>query len=149
MDDRQQWQMLEIFTSTIKIFWHVVHHRYYVGAAPRVVIADVELAKEIMVKEFDNFRDRGLLVSINALVTTRLFQEICLYTTGAAQSLPKSIGTIYWSSCSHWRDMEDWATCPHSIILRNEDKTGSYNILLTDKLPVDFNVRISHRWFHC
>ena len=43
---------------------HVAHYfRYYVGACPKVAVADVELAKEIMVKEFECFRDRGLLVS--------------------------------------------------------------------------------------
>ena len=58
--------MLKISTG---ILWYVVHYRYYLGAAPRVAIADVELAKEIMVKEFDNFRDRGFIVSVNSLVT--------------------------------------------------------------------------------
>ena len=42
---------------------YTIHHSYYVGAAARVTITDVELLKEIMVKEFDNFRDRGMLVS--------------------------------------------------------------------------------------
>ena len=37
---------------------------YYVGAYPNVTIADLELVKEIMVKNFDIFRDRGLLVSV-------------------------------------------------------------------------------------
>ncbi|CAI8056743.1 Cytochrome P450 3A1 [Geodia barretti] len=40
---------------------YTIHHSYYVGAAARVTITDVELLKEIMVKEFDNFRDRGML----------------------------------------------------------------------------------------
>jgi thromboxane-A synthase len=34
---------------------------YYVGRMPMVNIADVEVLKEIMVKEFDTFSDRGLL----------------------------------------------------------------------------------------
>ena len=38
-------------------------HRYYVGLQPRIAISDVDLAKDIMVKEFDNFIDRGFLVS--------------------------------------------------------------------------------------
>jgi hypothetical protein len=31
---------------------------YYVGSTPKVAITDVEIAKEIMVKEFENFSDR-------------------------------------------------------------------------------------------
>ena len=51
----------------MKCFIHhvaVMYCRYYVGASPKVAVADVELAKEVMVKEFDHFRDRGLLVSV-------------------------------------------------------------------------------------
>ena len=40
--------------------------RYYVGAAPKVAITDVEIAKEIMVKEFENFSDRGFMVCLKA-----------------------------------------------------------------------------------
>ena len=50
-------------------------HRYYIGACPKVAITDVELAKEIMVKEFDNFRDRGMIVGVfceNLLITISL-----------------------------------------------------------------------------
>ncbi|CAI8010949.1 Cytochrome P450 3A24, partial [Geodia barretti] len=34
---------------------------YYVGTTPKVAITDVEIAKEIMVKEFENFSDRGFI----------------------------------------------------------------------------------------
>ena len=37
-------------------------YSYYVGAAPRLVVADMELFKEVMVKEFDSFADRGWMV---------------------------------------------------------------------------------------
>ena len=37
--------------------------RFYVGSSPWIVIADVHLAKEIMVKEFENFTDQGYVVS--------------------------------------------------------------------------------------
>ena len=40
------------------------YNRYYVGTAPKVSISDVEVLKDIMVKEFDSFSDRGFLVSI-------------------------------------------------------------------------------------
>ena len=36
--------------------------RFYVGAQPRIAMADLDLIKEILVKEFDNFSDRGFIV---------------------------------------------------------------------------------------
>ena len=41
-------------------------YRFYVGRQPRIAISDVDLAKDIMVKEFDNFSDRGFLVRQNS-----------------------------------------------------------------------------------
>ena len=35
---------------------------FYVGSYPRIAIADLNLLKEIMVKEFDTFTDRRYLV---------------------------------------------------------------------------------------
>ena len=43
-------------------------HRFYHGCCPKLVISDIELAKEIMVKEFDQFTDRGFIVSGNYYV---------------------------------------------------------------------------------
>ena len=37
--------------------------RFYVGPKPKIVITDADLLKEIMVKEFDSFSDRGFTVS--------------------------------------------------------------------------------------
>ena len=34
------------------------------GASPTVAVMDVELAKNIMVKEFDSFTDRGFVVGV-------------------------------------------------------------------------------------
>ena len=38
--------------------------RYYVGKTPMITIADVDLTKEILVKDFDSFSDRGMAVSM-------------------------------------------------------------------------------------
>ena len=51
------------------------------GAYPKISVADVELAKEIMVKEFDKFSDRGLLVSV-------LLEHLQRYNGVSMQGLP-------------------------------------------------------------
>ena len=48
---------------TQKTFTEFPSNRFYVGPQPRIAITDVDLLKEIMVKEFDSFSDRGFLVS--------------------------------------------------------------------------------------
>ena len=35
-----------------------VHCRYYIGQKPRVAVTDLDVLKQIMVKDFDNFSDR-------------------------------------------------------------------------------------------
>lgn len=39
--------------------------RFYIGRQAKVVIADAELLKQIMVKDFDTFQDRGFVVSMD------------------------------------------------------------------------------------
>jgi cytochrome P450 len=46
---------------TQKTFTEFPSNRFYVGPQPRIAITDVDLLKEIMVKEFDSFSDRGFL----------------------------------------------------------------------------------------
>ena len=116
------------------------------GAAPRVVIADVELAKEIMVKEFDNFRDRGLIVSVNALVTTRLFQEFVFIQQGRPNLSPKALGI---STGLIVATGETWKTGRHALTPSFSGMKMKLVTYCVDKLPVDFNAHISHRWFHC
>ena len=43
--------------------YHCVSSRFYVGSCPRVVVTDVDMIKEITVKKFENFMDRGYVVS--------------------------------------------------------------------------------------
>ena len=33
-------------------------HRYYIGRKPRILITDLDILKQIMVKDFENFSDR-------------------------------------------------------------------------------------------
>ena len=54
-------------------------YRYYVGSAPRVTVADVELLKVVLVKEFDNFHDRGWLVSASGYYGPVRVNEIRLH----------------------------------------------------------------------
>ena len=58
----------------------IIIFRYYVGKTPIITIADVDLAKEILVKEFDTFSDRGLAVSM-VNYWTRFF-ELIVKNTG-------------------------------------------------------------------
>lgn len=51
------------YVNTCHCSNHYIYTRFYVGRQPRIAISDVDLAKDIMVKEFDNFSDRGFLVS--------------------------------------------------------------------------------------
>jgi cytochrome P450 len=55
---------------------------YYVGATPKVAIADVEIAKEIMVKEFENFRDRGNMGPPNLIPKAIGFSTGLVVATG-------------------------------------------------------------------
>lgn len=57
---------------------------FYVGSYPRVVIADLNLLKEIMVKEFDTFTDRGYLGHPQLMPKALGLAEGLLVTTGEA-----------------------------------------------------------------
>ena len=36
----------------------VIFFRYYIGRKPRILITDLDILKQIMVKDFENFSDR-------------------------------------------------------------------------------------------
>ena len=67
------------------------------GASPKVAVAEVELAKEIMVKEFEYFRDRGMLVSwLHISINGRDIcdQQKCIIAIllqGAPNLIPKAL----------------------------------------------------------
>ena len=111
------------------------------GTTPKVAVTDAEIVKEIMVKEFEKFSDRGFLVSIIATHKTSdpgfMNVQLLLYMrqwpmmtvlitliTGSSQSDSKgtqSTGGYGGVSCGH---LETRTTCPHSLILSNGDETG-------------------------
>ena len=56
--------MHKFLFSCLTIYDCIILYRFYVGCYPRISVSDVDLAKEIMVKEFDSFSDRGYMVSV-------------------------------------------------------------------------------------
>ena len=68
-----------IIIYTQKKVLYKTFHRYYVGSTPKVAITDVEIAKEIMVKEFENFSDRGFIVGI----ITKPLKFNCIFGPGS------------------------------------------------------------------
>ena len=38
----------------------VTSHRYYLGRSPQIMISDLDILKQIMVKDFDNFADHAV-----------------------------------------------------------------------------------------
>lgn len=53
---------------------------YYLGAFPRLIVADLDIVKEIMVKQFDKFTDRSvhkfLTYNNNLLIVYSLLQSL-------------------------------------------------------------------------
>ena len=49
--------------------------RYYVGQQPRVLVADIDALKHIMVKEFDSFVDRpvSILLQYSMVIPFQVF----------------------------------------------------------------------------
>ena len=65
-------------------------YRFYVGSYPRIVIGDLNLLKEIMVKEFDTFTDRGYLVRWNGLKIH--IAILLLFMAGSSSTYAQSTG---------------------------------------------------------
>ena len=47
------------------LLYFVVSCSYYVGAIPYIVVADIDMAKEIMVKQFHKFVNNSVSIGIS------------------------------------------------------------------------------------
>lgn len=60
------WQKIWLFIFLIIIIYDDFD-RYFTGRTPSIVIADTEILQEILVKQFNNFTDRAVIISWAAL----------------------------------------------------------------------------------
>ena len=52
--------MPNFLTPLFNFAINTVSYRFYVGQAPNVLIADLDILKQIMVKDFDSFTDHAV-----------------------------------------------------------------------------------------
>ena len=59
-----------------------IHYRFYIGCQPSILVSDLEMLKQIMIKNFDNFTDRSVLFCVCA--STHVHPHIhacaCIFT---------------------------------------------------------------------
>ena len=67
------WKSFWVFQNYLWPIYDVCNIRYYVGATPWFCIADADMLKDAMVKQFDKFADRSVCCYWSLVIITDYF----------------------------------------------------------------------------
>ena len=75
--------------------------RYYVGQTPQILIADVDMLKQILIKDFNNFMDQP--VNLISLVCNRLHLMSYFFLKPLPDFLPKGPKSLFLTRGETWK----------------------------------------------